>query len=48
VLKAIGLKDNEIKGAIRFSFNGSNTKEEVDYTLDLLNRSLRFLRRVGK
>jgi cysteine desulfurase len=48
VLKAIGLKDNEIRGAIRFSFNGSNTKEEVDYTLDLLNRSLRFLRRVGK
>jgi cysteine desulfurase len=48
VLKAIGLKDNEIKGAIRFSFNGSNTKEEVDYTIDLLNRSLRFLRRVGK
>jgi cysteine desulfurase len=48
VLKAIGLNDNEIKGAIRFSFNGSNTKEEVDYTIDLLNRSLRFLRRVGK
>jgi cysteine desulfurase len=48
VLKAIGLKDNEIKGAIRFSFNGSNTEEEVNYTIDLLNRSLNFLRRVRK
>jgi cysteine desulfurase len=48
VLKAIGLKDNEIKGTIRFSFNSSNTKEEVDYAIELLNKSLRFLRRVGK
>ena len=48
VLKAIGLKDNEIKGTIRFSFNEYNAKEEVDYTLDILNKSLRFLRRVGK
>ena len=48
VLKAIGLKDNDIKGTIRFSFNGCNTKEEVDYTMDILNRSLRFLRSVGK
>lgn len=48
VLKSIGLKDNEIKGNIRFSFNEFNTKEEVDYTIDILNKSLRFLRRVGK
>ncbi|MCM8711836.1 cysteine desulfurase [Clostridium sp. SYSU_GA19001] len=46
VLKAIGLKDDEIKGTIRFSFSEYSTKEEVDYTVDLLNRSLRFLRRV--
>ncbi len=48
VLKAIGLKDNEIKSTLRFSFNNSNTKEEVDYTIDVLNKSLRFLRRVCK
>lgn len=48
VLKAIGLKDNETKGTIRFSFNRDNTKEEVDYTIDILERSLKFLRRVGK
>lgn len=48
VLKAIGLKDNEIKGTIRFSFSSSNTKDEVDYTIDVLGKSLRFLRRVGK
>jgi cysteine desulfurase len=48
VLKAIGLKDNETKGTIRFSFNRDNTKEEVDYTIDILAKSLKFLRRVGK
>lgn len=48
VLKAIGLKDNEIKGNIRFSFNEFNTKEEVDYTIDILNKSLKFLRRVDR
>lgn len=48
VLMAIGLKDDEIKGTIRFSFNEYNTKEEVDYTIDILNKSLKFLRRVSK
>lgn len=48
VLKAIGLMDKEIKGNIRFSFNEFNTKEEIDYTLDILKKSLNFLRRIGK
>ncbi|MFL0267618.1 cysteine desulfurase family protein [Candidatus Clostridium radicumherbarum] len=48
VLKAIGLSDKEIKGNIRFSFNELNTKEEIDYTIDILKKSLNFLRRVGK
>lgn len=48
VLKSIGLKDKEIKGTIRFSFSEYNTREEVDYTIDVLDKSLRFLRRVGK
>lgn len=45
VLNAIDLKPNEIEGAIRFSFSGGNTKEEVDYTIDALKKSLLFLRR---
>ncbi|MGL4990191.1 MAG: cysteine desulfurase family protein [Sarcina sp.] len=45
VLNAIGLKANEIEGAIRFSFSSENTKEEVDYVIAALNKSLTFLRR---
>lgn len=48
VLLSIGLKDREIKGTIRFSFDENNTKEEVDYTIEVLNKSLKFLRRVSK
>ncbi|GAA0721419.1 cysteine desulfurase family protein [Clostridium malenominatum] len=45
VLRAICLKDSEIKGAIRFSFSEDNTKEEIDYVLHSLYSSLKFLRR---
>ncbi|WP_346962315.1 cysteine desulfurase family protein [Clostridium sp.] len=45
VLKAIGLNTQETKGTIRFSFNEFNTKEEVDYTIEVLEKSLKFLRR---
>ena len=45
VLNAIGLKPNEIEGAIRFSFSGENTKSEVDHTIEALKKSLTFLRR---
>lgn len=48
VLNAMGLKDQEIKGTVRFSFNEANTKDEIDYTMDILHKSLRFLRRVSK
>lgn len=46
VLNAIGLKDKEIQGAIRFSFCPLNNKEEVDYTVKELETALKFLRRV--
>jgi cysteine desulfurase len=46
VLKAIGLKPEEAKGTIRFSFSGDNTKEEVDYVVEQLEKSLKFLRRL--
>jgi cysteine desulfurase len=45
VLKAIGLKPQELQGTIRFSFNKDNTKEEVDYVIEQLQKSLKFLRR---
>lgn len=48
VLKAIGLKDVELKGTIRFSFSELNTLEEIDYTIENLEKSLKFLRRVAK
>lgn len=48
VLKAIGLRPEQIRGTIRFSFSEQNTKEEVDYTIRSLNKNLKFLRRLGK
>ncbi|MDP4143008.1 MAG: cysteine desulfurase family protein [Bacillota bacterium] len=48
VLKSIGLNDKEIEGAIRFSFNYTNTIEELEYTLNSVNDALKFLRRVRR
>jgi len=48
LLPLIGLSKKEAEGTIRFSFNELNTKEEVDYVVDNLNKSLTFLRRLGK
>ncbi|MDO5516432.1 MAG: cysteine desulfurase family protein [Clostridium sp.] len=48
VLKAINLTNDEIGGGIRFSFSDDNTIEEVDYTVDILNKGLRFLRRMKR
>lgn len=48
VLGAIGLKRDELEGTIRFSFNETNTLEEVDFVIDKLNKGLKMLRRVKK
>lgn len=48
VIRALGLNNREIESAIRFSFSYENTKEEVDYTIDVLKKSLMFLRRVKR
>ena len=48
VLKSLGLKQDEIEGGIRFSFSDDNKEEEVDYTVDVLNKGLDFLRIMGK
>ncbi|MBP2033633.1 cysteine desulfurase [Clostridium algifaecis] len=46
VLKSIGLKNEDIRGTIRFSFSEFNKKEEVDYTIEVIDKSLKFLRRI--
>lgn len=48
VLHSIGLCPKEIEGAIRFSFSGDNTLEEVDYTINALKEALVFLRRLKR
>lgn len=48
VLKSIGLKNEELRGTIRFSFDEYSNKEEVDYTIENLEKHLKFLRRVAK
>lgn len=47
VLKAMGLKDKEIEGAIRFSFSEFNTIEEMDYVLDKVKNAVNRFRRLG-
>jgi len=47
VLKAMGLTDGEIEGAIRFSFNEFNTIEEMDYVLSELKNAVLKFRRLG-
>ena len=45
VLTAIGCRKEEIESAIRFSFSGDNTEEEIDYTLQALRELVPMLRR---
>lgn len=45
VMKSLKLSSKEIESAIRFSFSPQNTREEVDRTIEVLKKSLMFLRR---
>lgn len=47
VLKAMGLKDNEIEGAIRFSFSEFNTIDEMEYVLENLKTAVNKFRKLG-
>ena len=47
VLKAMGLTDAEIEGAIRFSFCEFNTTEEMDYILVQLKSAVQKFRKLG-
>ena len=44
VLTAIGLKDEELKGTLRFSIGLENTEEDIDYAIDVLVREVEKLR----
>jgi len=46
VLKEMGLKDNVIDSAVRFSFSSFNTEEEIDYTADVLIKEIPVLRKI--
>lgn len=48
VLPALGLRECDVEGAIRFSFSWLNTVEEVDYTIEALKNILPFLRRLKR
>ena len=43
VLRAIGLSDDEIEGAVRFSFSYQNTMEEIEETLEKLKEAVEYI-----
>lgn len=47
VLKAMGLKDKEIEGALRFSFGRMNTVEEIDVVIDKVTAAVKRFRKLG-
>jgi len=47
VLKAMGLKDKEIEGTLRFSLGRFNTAEEMEITVDKVASAVKRFRRLG-
>jgi cysteine desulfurase len=47
VLKAMGLADERIHGAVRFSLGRPNTADEIDYVADRVVAEVRRLRRAS-
>ena len=47
VLKAMGLKDKEIEGTLRFSFGRMNAIEEIDIAADKVAAAVKRFRRLG-
>lgn len=47
VLKAMGLKDKEIEGTLRFSFGRLNTMDEMDIAIDKVTAAVKRFRRLG-
>ena len=47
MLKAMGLKDKEIEGTLRFSFGRMNSIEEIDIAADKVAAAVKRFRRLG-
>ena len=47
VLKAMGLKDKEIEGTLRFSFGHMNDMEEIDVVIDRVTAAVKRFRKLG-
>lgn len=47
VLKAMGLKDREIEGTLRFSFGMMNSVEEIDEVVDRVSGAVKRFRKLG-
>lgn len=47
VLRAMGLSDKEIEGAVRISFSPLNTAEEADYLIEKLTAAVKRFRKLG-
>ena len=47
VLKAMGLGDRQIEGAIRFSFGRMNSVDEMDVVIDKVSEAVKRFRRLG-
>lgn len=48
VLTEMGLKSEIADSAVRFSLSGFNTEEEIDYTIDVLQKEIPILRKIMK
>lgn len=48
VLTEMGLKSEMADSAVRFSFSGFNTEEEIDYTIAVLQKEIPILRKIMK
>ncbi len=46
ILSAIDLDEKYMDGSIRFSFSGEISKEDLDFTIDILKRSIELIRMV--
>jgi len=42
----MGLKQDELDGAIRFSFSSENTLEEIEKTVEVLKKSVEQIRKM--
>ena len=47
VLRAMGLKDKEIEGTLRFSFGRFNSMEEIDIVVEKVSSAVKRFRRLG-